>query len=148
MSTVSADKEVIQCRLFNQVTSGCVQVSNNHYRTNNFFDKIGKIINIFKADIINFFSNQEIFQIFQENKRLLLYLIDEKIMVIDKAIFDIIAKRRTNDKDIFNLGQYYKYFFTEMKPFIDEKSIKKILNLQLQCTIQLRLNIICNKRFN
>ena len=103
------------------------KIANNHYRTNNFFDKIGKIINIFKADIINFFSNQEIFQIFQENKRLLLYLIDEKIMVIDKAIFDIIAKRRTNDKDIFNLGQYYKYFFTEMKPFIDEKSIKKMM---------------------
>ena len=32
MSTVSDDKEVIQCRLFNQVTLGCVQVSNNTNR--------------------------------------------------------------------------------------------------------------------
>ena len=29
MSTVSDDKEVIQCRLFNQVTLGCVKVSDN-----------------------------------------------------------------------------------------------------------------------
>ena len=96
------------------------KIANNHYRTNDFFNKIGKIINIFKAEISNSFSNEEIFQIFQENKRLLLFLIDEKIMIFDKAIYDVIKKQ---NKTIFKVGQYEKYFIPEIKQFLNDKSI-------------------------
>lgn len=49
-------------------------ISNNHYRTPNFFIKIERVILIFKEEILTKFSNSEIFKIFKSNKRILLFL--------------------------------------------------------------------------
>ena len=60
------------------------KIGNNHYRFPNFFSKIEKILLIFKEDIKKHFSNSEIFNIFKSNKRILLFLIEQQIIVIDE----------------------------------------------------------------
>ena len=93
-----------------------VQISNNHHRERNFFSKIDQILLLFKDDIQNYFSNSEIYHIFRSNKRLLLYLIEEKIMTIDEAI----VKRIIKDKIYIN-EYYLEYFHPEIQPFSNEK---------------------------
>lgn len=60
-------------------------ISDNYRRRLVFFDKIEKILMIFKDEIKNL-SNQEIFNIFGKNKRILLFLIEHKLFVIDNII--------------------------------------------------------------
>ena len=91
------------------------KISNNHYRNSNFFEKIEKVLSLFKKDITNYFSSYEIFKIFKKNKRILLYLIKENIMTIDKEIILIMMK------DKFRIQRYPEYFSPEIKPFIDEE---------------------------
>ena len=62
------------------------KISNNHHRGPNFFNKIEKILLLFKNDIKKFYSNWDIFFIFKENKRMILFLINEQIINIDKQI--------------------------------------------------------------
>ena len=61
-------------------------VSENHHRTTSFFHKIEQIILIFKESIQQYYSNSEIFEIFKNSKRILLFLINEQIFKIDEAI--------------------------------------------------------------
>ena len=85
-----------------------LQIANNHYRTPNFFSKIDKIILTLKDEIKQKFSNSQIFNFFKSNKRILLFLIKEKILVIDHSITNIIL----NDTK-FNVRNYIQYFFIE-----------------------------------
>ena len=64
-----------------------MKISNNYHRKINFFEKITRILKLFKENIINYFSNSEIFNIFKENRILLLYLINEGILIFDNNIF-------------------------------------------------------------
>ncbi|KAK8898414.1 hypothetical protein M9Y10_000701 [Tritrichomonas musculus] len=95
-----------------------VKIGNNRHRESNFFDKIERIINIFKAEIIEKFSNFEIFTIFQSNKRILLFIIEEQIIKID----EYIAKRMTDRKHVN--ANYPQYFAPEIKPFVTESFIR------------------------
>ena len=95
-----------------------VEVSNNHYRGPNFFNKIEQILQFFKDDI-KMYSNKEIFNIFKSNKRILLYLIEEKILIID----EYLAKKMTNNN--FLNKKYPQYFAPEIKPFINPKWFPK-----------------------
>ena len=54
-----------------------LKIANNHHHTTDFFDKIEKILHIFKNEIPSYLSNLEIFTIFKTNKRILLFLIYE-----------------------------------------------------------------------
>ena len=85
-----------------------LQIANNHYRTPNFFSKIDKIILNLKDEIKQKFSNSQIFNFFKSNKRILLFLIKEKILVIDHSITNIIL----NDTK-FNVRNYIQYFLIE-----------------------------------
>ena len=84
------------------------KISNNHHRGPSFFDKIEKIIIIFKDDIKSFFSNSEIFNIFRSNKKILLFLIEEKILIFD----EYIAKKITTEKYVKKC--YPQYFLPEI----------------------------------
>ncbi|KAK8838322.1 hypothetical protein M9Y10_035745 [Tritrichomonas musculus] len=70
-----------------------VSICNNHHSCPNFFDKIDRIVNYFKDDIKKYYSNPEIFDIFKSNKRLLLFLIEEKIMNMDEQVVKQIITR-------------------------------------------------------
>lgn len=88
-----------------------VNISNNYYRSSNFFQKIEQILLELKFNIITNFSNFEIFNIFKSNKRILLFLISEQFIFIDKSIsFEIINISKT----------YQQYFYPEVAKFMNE----------------------------
>lgn len=93
-----------------------VSISNNHHRGPNFLDKIFRIIKYLANDIKKFFTNETIYDIFNNNKRILLFVIDEKILIVDKSIALRIYKREHN-----NVYHYDRYFAKEINPFIDER---------------------------
>lgn len=72
------------------------RISNYHRCPPNFISKIERILRYFKADIHKYLTNTEIFEILKENKRVLLFLFDEKIIVIDKHIVSRITSDKVN----------------------------------------------------
>ena len=60
-----------------------VIIYNDHHRIENFFNKIEQIINKYKDTIRQMYSNSQILNIFKSNKRILLYLIGNKILKND-----------------------------------------------------------------
>ena len=99
-----------------------VKISTNHHRSIHFFDKIWQILQHLKEEIKQTFSNYEIFNIFKGNKRILLYLTEESILTINEQIAVIL----TNDR--YQELNYHRYFFPEIRPFLNEETIQKNLN--------------------
>ena len=93
-----------------------MNISNNHHRCANFFVKIEQILHYFKKEISNFFSNLELFKIFKRNKRILLYLFDEKMLTMNDYIISKIIKYK-----------YHLYFAPELRPHIE--SVKNATRL-------------------
>ena len=87
-------------------------LANNLHRNNNFYNKIERILQLFKEDISNFLPNWEIFNIFKGNKRIILFLLDEKIVTIDKYIYKKITQKSYID------SKFPQYFWPEIKSFI------------------------------
>lgn len=85
------------------------QVSNHHHRSLHFFDKN------FKHEVQKKFTNYEIFSIFKQNKRFLLFLFEEKVLKFDEDIFSEMIKIRT----------YVSYFSPEINQYINENGIDK-----------------------
>lgn len=102
-----------------------------HHRTQNFFSKIEKIIKYYQDNIMNSFSNLEIFNIFKENKRILLFLFDEKIIIPDINLYYIITKIEYQEgrHKFFNVEYYPYYFFPEFQSFFSPKEIERIQSL-------------------
>ncbi|KAK8853725.1 hypothetical protein M9Y10_016268 [Tritrichomonas musculus] len=97
------------------------RVIDNHHRGPSFFDKIEKIITLLKSYITKYYSNLEIFNIFKRNKRILLFLIEEKIITMNQSIvLKLLSDKYVNRK-------YPEYFSPEIKPFIKENWFPKRL---------------------
>lgn len=96
-----------------------VEISNNYHRSSNFFSKIEQILLIFKEKITFFYSNWEIFNIFESNKRILLFLIEEKIIVIDEKIIKILNKNK------YIYDNYHSFIGPEIKPYINAKNCSR-----------------------
>ena len=96
------------------------KIGNNCHRFPNFFSKLEKILQFFLEDIKKYFSNSEIFNIFKSNKRILLFLIEQQIIVLD----EYIAKKITKTDKYIN-AKYPQYFQPEIQPFINEKWFPK-----------------------
>ena len=100
------------------------KISNNHYRSTNFFQKIEKILTILKDPIKKFYKNTQIFSIFKKNRRIILFLIETQIISIDESILLEIS-----DRDNFiintNLIQYLfpKSLNTPPENFYEERRI-------------------------
>ena len=97
------------------------KLSNNHHRSPNFFNKLEQIILIFKDEISQNFSNSNIFTIFKKNKRILYFLINERLLVIDEQIANVITK-----ENYYVQAKYPNYFISEIKPFLQKKALKKL----------------------
>ncbi|KAK8836735.1 hypothetical protein M9Y10_037252 [Tritrichomonas musculus] len=94
-------------------------IADNYHSFPNFFSKIERILQFFKEDIKTKFSNSEIFNIFKKNKRILLFLIEQQLIVFDAyVVFKIIHKK-------FCEAKYPQYFQPEIQPFINEKWFPK-----------------------
>ena len=93
-----------------------LRVSNNHHRTTDFFSKIETILFLLQKPIKKFLSNYEVFEIFRNNKRLILFLLDINVLQMDQ----MIAKRML-EKDYLDQN-YPQYFYPEIQKFIDKKN--------------------------
>ena len=115
MKTIISDQQISEdkhdlksiLRLINKI-------SNNHRRVVSFIEKIERILREIRNEIKIRFSNSEIFELFEENKRILLFLIKD-----DENIFS----KMTNYKYV-NF-KYPQYFAPEIKPFLTEEFIQK-----------------------
>ena len=67
-------------------------IANNHFRRPSFFVKIERLIHYFEKELNTNFSPNEIFKIFGSNKRILLFLIQEKILNVNNYICAEIEK--------------------------------------------------------
>ena len=92
-----------------------VYISNNHRRSNNFFQKIEKILFEYKNEIIDYYDNVEIFDIFKSNKRLILFLLKEDMMIIDEYIFYVM-------NESYQELKYPQYFTPEIKKYAKKKN--------------------------
>ena len=84
----------------------------NHHRCPNFYDKIHQILHFFKPHILKNFTNLEIFRIFIDNKLLLLYLFEEKYIIMDDRIASEFEKSYLLD------ANYHRFFSPELLPFV------------------------------
>ena len=85
-------------------------ITTNHHRSPVFFNKIELIIINYRESIKQKFSNLEIFNIFKDNKRILLFLIKEQLFNIDQNISYIIF-----GDDKYSKQNYPSYFYPELK---------------------------------
>ena len=91
------------------------KVSENIYRPPKFFSKIERILLFLKESIKRSFLNSEIFDIFKKQKRILLFLFKEKILIMNQYI---ISKIISIDMD----KNYNEYLLPEI---FDYTSIPK-----------------------
>lgn len=91
------------------------KIAKHHHRSNNFFEKIEKILIFLESSIKQSFSNKDIFNIFKGNKRILLFLIDQKIIIPDS----FVARSISNGK--YKRRKYPEYFCPEFKEFLNTK---------------------------
>lgn len=84
----------------------------NHHRSANFFSKIERILINYKLYIKKYFSQLEVYDIFQPNQRILLFLLQNDLISTDNLL-------KLNPK-------YIAYFYPEIKNKIDQKILKEI----------------------
>ena len=96
------------------------KVSKNHHRSSSFFPKIERIFKYLKDLMNQNLNNFEIFNFFKGNKRILLFLIQEKIITLDQSIVDVM----TNEK--YSKMNYSSYFYPEIQNFLDKSKKEEI----------------------
>ena len=79
------------------------RIGNNHHRFPNFISNVERVLTQFKQDLQKYFSNSEIFDIFKDNKRILPFLLEEKMMIIDECIFSIIMSDFLSERTIVSI---------------------------------------------
>ena len=94
-------------------------VCTNHHRGPNFFSKVERVILIFKDEITKYYLNYEIFNIFKKDKRILLFLIEENMIIFDERVAKTMIGLKYVNKN------YPQYFAPEMKAFMNEKWLNK-----------------------
>ena len=125
------------------------KVSKNIHRFPLFLDKIKRFLSFYEEYIIQTFTNQEIYNIYKNNKRILLLLIEMRILTIDQIITKLMLKK------IYDLDGFYSrvkgsygeidsskceyfheklssylsflsYFYPEIKQFLTKYELTKI----------------------
>lgn len=87
----------------------------NHLRMPKFFSKIEKILSFLDEIIMHHFRNIDIFQIFDDNNRVLLYFLNKKIITINESIYEWKKNKNWNKFSIF-----IEYFYPETKNYLTE----------------------------
>ena len=94
-------------------------IANNHHRESNFFTKIIKIFLFMKNSLKQIFSDAEIFEIYKSNKLILLFLFKNEIITFDESIFRLLKMQS-------NFDDYCRFFFPEIKPFLEKEKVKEL----------------------
>ncbi|KAK8845031.1 hypothetical protein M9Y10_021207 [Tritrichomonas musculus] len=95
-----------------------ISISNNHHRGHTFFSKIKQIILNYQEQIKQFFSNIEIFRLFQTNFLIMHHLIKNKILTIDEEIiFQLFQSKNSMNIHLCN------FFYPQLKKYIEENGL-------------------------
>lgn len=108
-------------RLFMHLLS---KIANNRHRKTNFFNRIFQILDHFRTEITQTYSNYELFNLFKKSKQILLFFIKENMLIIDQQIYDKIKLIKYRNKF------YLHYFYPEVKNFLDAQTLKKMKELK------------------
>lgn len=116
------DEEKNQFLLFLLMVS---KICENHYRHPFFIKKIQKIILHYEKQIKSFFSNSEINDIFANNLIILLFLLENKILIFDNNVLEDIQYDYSEffDKEIFEYQNDSKYESSEIDDFDEKRHI-------------------------
>lgn len=96
-------------------------IGDNYHRTSDFLIKLGQIFQYLAKDNQMPISNSDIFDIYKTNKRLLLFLFEQKFIIPDETILKLIMK----NKDA-NGYKFYYYLYPEIKKYLGKRKIKHI----------------------
>ena len=88
------------------------KISMNHQRTTYFIKKIENILTFLKNDIKSKLSNTSLFNVFQDNKRILLFLIKNEFLNLDEYIYNQLIRK----------DDYIDYFQPELIIYKTKKS--------------------------
>lgn len=99
-------------------------VSFFHYRSASFFEKFEKILSHFKNEIQQHFSSNSLFEIFKNNRRILLFLIEINLITINSELARKMVAFDEPSASHPNSTNYVKFFQPELEPFLsaDEKA--------------------------
>lgn len=98
-----------------------VKISKYHYRMPNFFSKLERIILHYQKYIKQTLSNLEIYELFKNSKRILLFLFEKGILIKDMTIINkLLLKVDPNGV------QYCHFFFPEIEELLKEKNPSQI----------------------
>ena len=86
-------------------------ITSNHFYDKNYWERIEDILLLIKDDITNLLTNDEIFTIFKNNKKMILFLFQSNILIPDHSIFVILTNQTYE-----NFQNDY-YFYTELNQF-------------------------------
>ncbi|KAK8838319.1 hypothetical protein M9Y10_035742 [Tritrichomonas musculus] len=87
------------------------RISQHHFQYPSFYDKLLKILMLFIDEIKLYFSSSEVLKIFQKNKRIILFFIEEEIIMMNEQI----AEKMISNEN------YIKYFYPELKHFMNKE---------------------------
>ncbi|KAK8899165.1 hypothetical protein M9Y10_001467 [Tritrichomonas musculus] len=99
-----------------------LKISKNYHHSASFYPKIDQIFTQIKDDIKKNFSNSEIFRIFKSHKRILLYLLENNIIIPDKSIALAISSPK------YYKRFYPQFFYPEFEPFFTATILQKMKN--------------------
>ena len=95
-----------------------LNIYDNHNRNPNFSRKIELILTFFKKEIQRFYSNSDLFNFFKSNKKILLFLIKENMLIIDNCIIkEFLSSQKYYDTN------YPQFFLKECEPFFNDDSL-------------------------
>ena len=100
------------------------KLESNHHRSSRFYDNLEQVFRFVINNQYFSISNNDIFQIFKDNKRILLLLLHKKLIIPDDNILKLILKK----KDI-NGFKYCYYLYPVIKSIIGKRS-KLQMNLK------------------
>ena len=99
-----------------------LNISNNHNRNQFFFTKIFLILRIYKSKIKQLYSNNDILDLFKSNKQILLFLIQEQIIIFNESIACNLPRGERW------ICEYEDYFCPEVNKFNKDIDLPNDLN--------------------
>ena len=98
-------------------------ISDEHHRNTNFITRTKQLLLQYKIQIKQTLSNEEIFNIFEDNKLLVHFLLmNDVIRMTDKICEEMMSKQETNG------NRYCHFFYPELEQFFGEEKMKYVKN--------------------
>ena len=112
---------------FKELLHMILKISNNHHRQHDFSKKIETIITYLKDDITQTFSNSENVNILKSNKKIIIFLYQSQIIIIDETILYFLNKKYPEKaRSKIDQTKFFQFFYPEFKALLDEETKSSI----------------------